>query len=136
VVTLELLYYRLKEPKTPKWNEDVYEEMEKMVIEKHGGTLHWGKSGGYLFGGLARRAVNLEKFLQVKNRYDPEGLFSNDWTDGLLGVGGKGVEELRDGCALDKMCKCRKHSHCAPEKGYFCRSGTVWKQARVCRKGN
>jgi hypothetical protein len=35
VVTLELLYYRPKEPKTPKWNEDVYEEMEQMVIEKH-----------------------------------------------------------------------------------------------------
>lgn len=165
VVTLELFYHRPREANTPKLNEDVYEEMEQMVIEKHGGTMHWGKSGGYLFGGLAKRAANLVRFLQVKNRYDPEGLFSNEWTDGLLGIGEKGaeevmcteydpegafsndwpdglfleigekgVEELRDGCALDKMCKCREDKHCAPEKGYFCRPGRVWKQARVCRK--
>lgn len=136
LVTLELIYYRPREAKTPKWNEDVYEEIEQMVIEKHGGTLHWGKNGGYLFGGLAKRAVNLEKFLQVKNRYDPEGVFSNEWTDGLFGIGGQGVEQLRDGCALDKMCKCREDKHCAPEKGYFCRPGRIWKKARVCRQLN
>eukprot|EP00253_Pinus_taeda_P011821 PITA_11821 len=135
-VTLEVTYYRPREAKTPKWNEDVYEEIEQMVIEKHSGSLHWGKDGGYLFGGLAKRTVNLEKFLQVKNRYDPEGVFSSEWTDGLFGIGGQGLEQLRDGCALDKMCKCREDKHCDPEKGYFCRPGRIWKKARVCRQLN
>ncbi|GLJ25468.1 hypothetical protein SUGI_0487600 [Cryptomeria japonica] len=135
-VAMDIVTYRPREAGTPKWNEDVYEEIEQMVIEKYGGGLHWGKSGGYLFGGLAKRTVNLEGFLKVKERYDPNGVFSNDWTDGLLGIGGKGVEELRDGCALDKMCKCREDRHCAPDKGFLCKSGRVWDYARVCRNVN
>ncbi|GLJ25477.1 hypothetical protein SUGI_0487810 [Cryptomeria japonica] len=133
-VTMELLTYRPREAGTPKWNEDVYQEIEQMLIEKYGGTLHWGKSGGHLFGGLAKQTVNLEKFLEVKGRFDPDGVFSNDWTDGLFGIGGKGVEEWRDGCALDKMCKCKEDKHCAPSKGFLCRSGRIWKYAHVCKK--
>ncbi|XP_059076534.1 L-gulonolactone oxidase 3-like [Cryptomeria japonica] len=136
LVTMELITYRPREAGTPKWNEDVFEEIEQMVIEKYGGGLHWGKSGGYLFGGLAKRTVSLEGFLKVKERFDPDGVFSNDWTDGLFGIGDKGVEELRDGCALDKLCKCREDSHCAPEKGFLCKEGRVWEYARVCRKNN
>eukprot|EP01018_Ginkgo_biloba_P015420 Gb_11230 [translate_table: standard] len=133
VVTFEFEYLRPKDAKTPRWNSDVYEEIEQMLVEKHGGTLHWGKSGGYLFGKTARRAVNLHKFLQIKKRIDGDGLFSNDWTDGVLGIGGKEVEVFRDGCAVEKMCKCREDKHCAPEKGFLCRPGRVWKKARVCR---
>ncbi|GLJ25478.1 hypothetical protein SUGI_0487820 [Cryptomeria japonica] len=135
-VTMELIIYRPREAGTPKWNEDVYEEIEQMVIEKYGGALHWGKSGGYLFGGLAKRSVNLEKFLKVKERLDPQGVFSNDWTDGLFGIGGKDVEELRDGCALDMICKCREDRHCAPYKGFLCKPGRVWEHARVCTNIN
>ncbi|XP_057845590.2 L-gulonolactone oxidase 2 [Cryptomeria japonica] len=119
-VTLEVQTYRPRKAGIPKWNEDVFQEIQQMVIEKHRGVLHWGKSGGHLFDGVAKRAVNLEKFLEVKDRFDPSGVFSNDWTDGLFGIGGRRVEEFRDGCALDKMCKCREDKHCAPEKGYFC----------------
>ncbi|GLJ25482.1 hypothetical protein SUGI_0487870 [Cryptomeria japonica] len=135
-VTIELLTYRPREAGTPKWNEDVYQEIEQMVIEKYGGGLHWGKSGGHLFGGLAKRTVNLQGFLKVKDRFDPQRVFSNDWTDSLFGIRGKVVEELRDGCALDKMCKCREDRHCAPEKGSLCKSGKVWEYARVCKKIN
>jgi hypothetical protein len=63
-------------------------------------------------------------------------LFSNDWTDGLLGIDGKGVEVLRDGCAMEKLCKCREDKHCAPHKDYLCKPGRIWKEARVCRKDN
>ncbi|XP_057845592.2 L-gulonolactone oxidase 2 isoform X2 [Cryptomeria japonica] len=133
-VTLELQTYRPREAGVPKWNEDVFQEIEQMVIEKHRGVLHWGKAGGHLFEGVAKWAVDLEKFLEVKDRFDPSGVFSNYWTDALFGIGGKRVEELRDGCALDKMCKCREDRHCAPDKGYLCREGKIWNKARVCRK--
>ncbi|GLJ25475.1 hypothetical protein SUGI_0487780 [Cryptomeria japonica] len=135
-VTMELLTYQPREAGTPKWNEDVYQEIEQMVIDKHGGGLHWAKSGGYLFAGLVKQTVNLEGFLKVKERFDAKGVFSNDWTDSLFGIGGKGVEELRDGCALDKMCKCREDRHCAPDKGFLCKPGRVWDYARVCRNIN
>ncbi|KAH9310585.1 hypothetical protein KI387_025620 [Taxus chinensis] len=136
VVAFELKSYRPRKRGTPKWNEDVYEEIEQMVIEKYGGGLHWGKSGGYLFGGLTKKVVSFNKFLKVKDKFDVHGVFSNEWTNGLFGIGGDRVEELRAGCALDKMCKCREDKHCAPNKGYYCKEGKVWKNARVCRKIN
>lgn len=134
VITFEFEYLRARNPETPKWNMDVFEEIQQMLVEKYGGTLHWGKSGGYLFQDTSKRAVSLEKFLKVKQEMDADGLFSNDWTDGLLGIDGKRVEVLREGCALEKLCKCREDKHCAPHKGYFCRPGRIWKDARVCRQ--
>ncbi|GLJ06035.1 hypothetical protein SUGI_0030610 [Cryptomeria japonica] len=136
MVTFEVAYYRSREAYVPKSNMDIYQEIEQLLIEKYGGNLHWGKSGGHLFEGLANKMVNLPKFLEVKKRLDPQGLFSNDWTDALLGLGGKKVEILKKGCALEKLCKCRKDIHCAPDKGYLCKPGRVWANARVCRKGN
>lgn len=134
VITFEFEYMRPRDAETPKWNSDVFEEIQQMLVEKYGGTLHWGKSGGYLLQGISKRAVNLKKFLKVKQELDADGLFSNDWTDGLLGIDGKGVEIFRDGCAVEKLCKCREDKHCAPHKGYFCRPGRIWKRARVCRQ--
>lgn len=134
VITFEFEYLRSQDAETPKWNMDVYEEIQQMLVEKYGGTLHWGKSGGYLFQKNSKRAVSLKKFLKVKKEMDADGLFSNDWTDGLFGIDGKRVEMLREGCALEKLCKCREDKHCAPHKGYFCRPGRIWKEARVCRQ--
>ncbi|KAH9328739.1 hypothetical protein KI387_000847, partial [Taxus chinensis] len=87
VITFELEYLRSEEWDTPKWNMDVYEEIEQMLVEKHRGTLHWGKSGGFLFGGVANRTVDLERFVRAKKEMDPNAVFSNDWTDGVLGIG-------------------------------------------------
>ncbi|GLJ49582.1 hypothetical protein SUGI_1051640 [Cryptomeria japonica] len=72
--------------------------------------------------------------MKVKEEMDPTALFSNDWTDAILGIGGKQVQVFRDGCGLHKMCKCKEDRHCLPHKGYFCSPGRVWKEARVCRK--
>ena len=39
--------------------------------------------------GVAAKAVNLNSsVLVVKNRVDLDGLFSNEWTNGLLGIRG------------------------------------------------
>ncbi|GLJ25515.1 hypothetical protein SUGI_0488410 [Cryptomeria japonica] len=133
-VAMETIYYKFRDENMIKWNGDVFEEIEQMVIEKYGGVMHWGKSGGHLFKGQALRASNITKFLEVKMRYDPYGLFSNEWTDGLFGIEGPLMDIERDGCALDKLCKCTEDRHCAPDKGYFCMPGKVWTNARVCRK--
>ncbi|GLJ49583.1 hypothetical protein SUGI_1051650 [Cryptomeria japonica] len=134
VITFEFEYLRKEQWEEPKWNMDVYEEIEQMLVEKYGGTPHWGKSGGFLFQGVANKTLDLPKFLKVKEEMDPTGLFSIDWTDAILGIGGKQVQVFRDGCGLHKMCKCKEDRHCLPHKGYFCRPGRVWKNARVCRK--
>eukprot|EP01018_Ginkgo_biloba_P006592 Gb_30174 [translate_table: standard] len=127
VVSLGMHYYRRHEAHIPKWNMEVYEEIEQMLVYKHGGRPHWGKSGGYIFEEAAKRAVSLGKFMKVKEKFDGEGVFSNEWTEGLLG---RGVEVLRKGCGMEKMCICRGDEHCATHKGYFCRQGRTWNKAR------
>eukprot|EP00253_Pinus_taeda_P031410 PITA_31410 len=128
----EFIYFRYREPGTPRWNEHVMEEMEQILLYKYEGVPHWGKNRVYTFKGAARRTVNLDKFLEVKNRLDPHSFFSSEWSDGVLGIGKHGVDIWTDGCAIDGLCVCRKNRHCAPEKGFFCRPGRVWKKARVC----
>jgi len=70
-------------------------------------------------------------FLKVNEKYDSQGLFSSTWTDQMLGLK-EGVTILKNGCALEGMCICSQDSHCNPSKGYFCRQGKVYKEARVC----
>jgi L-gulonolactone oxidase len=133
-VEIEFMYFRYREPGTPRWNEHVMEEMEQMLLQKYEGVPHWGKNRVYTFQGAAKRTVNLGKFLEVKKRLDPHGLFSSEWSDGVLGIGKHGVEIWRDGCAVDGLCVCKEDRHCAPEKGFLCRPGRVWKKARVCNQ--
>eukprot|EP00253_Pinus_taeda_P008350 PITA_08350 len=133
-VDFEFLYFRYREPGRPRWNEHVMEEMEQMLLHKYEGVPHWGKNRVYTFQGAAQRTVNLDKFLEVKKRLDPHGFFSSKWSDGVLGIGKHGVEIWRDGCALDGLCICNEDRHCAPEKGFFCKPGRVWKKARVCKQ--
>jgi len=133
-VDVEFMYFRYRQPGTPRWNEHVMEEIEQMLLQKYEGVPNWGKNRVYTFQGAAKRTVNLGKFLEVKKRLDPHGFFSSEWSDGVLGIGKHGVEIWRDGCAVDGLCVCKEDRHCAPEKGFLCRPGRVWKKARVCNQ--
>lgn len=131
-VVIDFNYYRAKNGSSPRLKQDVWEEVEQMAFFKHGAVPHWAKNRNLAFLGAATKYPNLEKFLHVMKKYDPDGLFSSDLTDKILLQGGS-MGEKADGCALEGMCVCEEDRHCAPSKGYLCQAGKVYSEARVCR---
>jgi FAD-dependent oxidoreductase len=134
-VDIEFFYYRSRQPNAPRWNEDVMEEIEQLLLKKYGGRPHWAKNRVFTFDGAAQRAVSLEKFLEAKQRLDPFGFFSSEWSDAVLGTWKWArVQRWRDRCALDGLCVCKIDRHCSLQHGFLCRPGKVWTGARVCRQ--
>jgi len=129
-------YYRADEAESPKLDEDVVEEIEQISLFKYKAKPHWGKNRNLAFDGVAKTYPEMKKFLKVMRKYDPEGLFSSEWSDAILGINAKdapGASTYKPYCALEGLCVCSKDVHCAPEKKYFCRQGRIFSKARVCR---
>ncbi|MCO5553445.1 hypothetical protein L7F22_006966 [Adiantum nelumboides] len=134
-VVFEMFYYRSKEPVTPRFRQDLFEEIEQILVFKYGGKPHWGKNRDLAFEAMHQRTSAMEKFVEVRQRFDPQGLFSNEWTDAILGIksSSRDVQTFQKYCALEGLCICKEDSHCHPTKGILCRPGHVYKEARVCR---
>ncbi|KAI5069377.1 hypothetical protein GOP47_0015678 [Adiantum capillus-veneris] len=135
-IMFEFMYYRARDPFTPRLHQDLFEEIEQILVNKYGGKPHWGKNRNLAFGNMHTRTVHVAKFLDVRQRFDPSSLFSNEWTDAILGIKSSSpqdVQTFQDHCALEGLCVCKEDSHCHPARGYFCRPGLAYKDARVCR---
>ncbi|XP_009760726.1 L-gulonolactone oxidase 3 [Nicotiana sylvestris] len=129
-VVLDFNYYRANDDLTPRLNQDIWEEIEQMAFVKYGAKPHWAKNRKVAFLDVQKKYPKFNKFIAAKNQLDPKNMFSSEWSDEIL-FGKRTVKW--DGCALEGMCICSEDRHCSPSKGYFCKPGLVYQEARVCR---
>ncbi|KAG5591990.1 hypothetical protein H5410_042504 [Solanum commersonii] len=130
-VVVDFNYYRASDALTPRFNQDIWEEIEQMAFLKYGAKPHWAKNRNVAFVDVQKKYPKFNKFVAAMVQLDPKNMFSSEWSDEILF--GKQEDFKGDGCALEGMCICSEDRHCSPSKGYFCKPGLVYQQAHVCR---
>src|SRR3954463_10194818 len=79
----ETVYIAVHAFKGMAW--EPYFRAVEAVADEHGGRPHWGKRHFQTAATLAPRYPEWERFAAVRARLDPDGVFSNAYTDRVLG---------------------------------------------------
>ena len=64
---------------------DAYFRGVERIMDDYGGRPHWGKRHFQTAATLAPRYPDWERFQAVRRRLDPDGVFTNDYVDRVLG---------------------------------------------------
>lgn len=62
-----------------------YFELVEAIMHEFDGRPHWGKMHFQTAATLAPRYPEWDQFQQVRAKYDPAGVFTNDYTNRVLG---------------------------------------------------
>ena len=79
----ETVYVAVHAFKGMAW--EPYFRAVEAIADEHGGRPHWGKRHFQTAATLAPRYPGWERFAAVRARLDPDGVFSNAYTDGRRG---------------------------------------------------
>jgi L-gulono-1,4-lactone dehydrogenase len=82
----ETVYIAVHAFKGMAW--EPYFRAVEAIADEHGGRPHWGKRHFQTAATLAPRYPEWERFAGVRARFDPDGVFSNAYTDRVLGAVG------------------------------------------------
>ena len=82
----ETAYIAVHAFKGMEW--EPYFRAVEAIADEHGGRPHWGKRHFQTAATLAPRYPEWERFAAVRARLDPDGVFSNVYTDRVLGPAG------------------------------------------------
>ncbi|KAM0899614.1 hypothetical protein ACQ4PT_021140 [Festuca glaucescens] len=123
----DISYYRSFTEGEPRSHADVIDEIEQLALNKYDAIPHWGKNRNFVFHGVIAKYPKAGEFLKVKARYDPDGIFSSEWSDQVLGINGS-PNIVGRGCAIEGLCVCTPSNG----KDYSCQLGKVFPEARVC----
>jgi L-gulono-1,4-lactone dehydrogenase len=85
----ETVYVAVHVFKGMEW--EPYFRAVEAIADEHGGRPHWGKRHFQTAATLAPRYPGWERFAAVRERMDPDGVFTNPYTDRVLGAAGAGV---------------------------------------------
>jgi L-gulono-1,4-lactone dehydrogenase len=80
----ETAYVAVHAFKGMEW--EPYFRAVEAIADEHGGRPHWGKRHFQTDATLAPRYPGWDRFTAVRGRFDPDGVFTNAYTDRVLGA--------------------------------------------------
>ena len=64
--------------------DKLFEAVDELML-KAGGKPHWGKRHGITSDQLRRMYSSFDRFVEIRNRLDPDRMFTNSYLDRVLG---------------------------------------------------